>query len=132
MLLALALLTSLLTDQPILPNPQGSNAVPDYFNNRSDQPVMPNPQGNRAVPDYFNNRSDQPVVPNPQGNRAIPDYFNNNQIGGAGGQSGFGGGQRICNLNGQDMRGQFKICRYDCGTEITIDQRVVCPFIQQR
>ncbi|WP_457582726.1 hypothetical protein [Ensifer canadensis] len=104
MLLALALLTSLLTDQPILPNPQGS----------------------QAVPDYFNNRSDQPVVPNPQGNKAIPDYFKNNQIGG--GQPGV----TICNLNGQDMRGQFKICRYDCGTEITIDQRVVCPFIQQR
>ncbi|KOF22062.1 hypothetical protein AC244_00370 [Ensifer adhaerens] len=111
MLLALALLTSLLTDQPILPNPQGS----------------------KAVPDYFNNRSDQPVVPNPRGNTAIPDYFKNNQMGG--GQPGFGGGQpgvTICNLNGQDRRGQFKICRYDCGTEITIDQRIVCPFIQQR
>ncbi|NVD38295.1 hypothetical protein HT585_05470 [Ensifer sp. HO-A22] len=104
MLLALALLTSLLTDQHLLPNPQGNNAVPDYFNNRSDQPVVPNPQGNKAIPDYFKN--------SPMG----------------GGQPGV----TICNLNGQDMRGQFKICRYDCGTEITIDQRVVCPFIQQR
>lgn len=118
MLLALALLTSLLTDQPLLPNPQGSNAVPNYFNNRSDQPVVPNPQGNKAIPDYFRN--------NPMGG---------GQPGVGGGQPGLGGrqpGVTICNLNGQDMRGQFKICRYDCGTEITIDQRVVCPFIQQR
>lgn len=68
--------------------------------------------------------TDQPLLPNPQGNKAIPDYFKNNQIG--------RGQVTICNLNGQDMRGQFKICRYDCGTEITIDKRVVCPFIMQR
>ncbi|MBK5568196.1 hypothetical protein AB4Z34_13425 [Ensifer sp. 2YAB10] len=55
----------------------------------------------------------------------MPDYFKN-QLGGSQPQT------TICNLNGQDSNGQFKTCRYDCGTQITVGERFACPFIMQR
>lgn len=56
----------------------------------------------------------------------MPDYFKNNQLGGSQPQPS------ICNLSSQDSNGQFRTCRYDCGTQITVGQRFVCPFIMQR
>ena len=38
----------------------------------------------------------------------------------------------ICNLNGEDVRGTFRTCRYDCGATLTVGERSVCPFILQR
>ncbi|MCK3775389.1 hypothetical protein MZK49_01440 [Ensifer sesbaniae] len=55
----------------------------------------------------------------------MPDYFKN-QLGGSQPQT------TICNLSSQDSNGQFRTCRYDCGTQITVGQRFVCPFIMQR
>ncbi|OCO98168.1 hypothetical protein BC374_26655 [Ensifer sp. LC13] len=56
----------------------------------------------------------------------MPDYFKNSQPGGSQPQT------TICNLNSQDSNGQFKTCRYDCGTQITVGDRFSCPFIMQR
>lgn len=60
----------------------------------------------------------------PEDKPAIPDYFD----GGEAGQPKI----TICNLNGEDMKGPFKTCRYDCGASLTVDARFVCPFVLQR
>lgn len=57
----------------------------------------------------------------------MPDYFKNEQLGGSQQPQ-----IQICNLSSQDTNGQFKTCRYDCGTQITVGQRFVCPFTMQR
>ncbi|NUS68854.1 MAG: hypothetical protein HOQ41_10920 [Ensifer adhaerens] len=56
----------------------------------------------------------------------MPDYFKNQQGGGMQPQT------TICNLNSQDLNGQLRTCRYDCGTQITVGERFSCPFIMQR
>jgi hypothetical protein len=55
----------------------------------------------------------------------IPDYFDSN---GASDQPKI----TLCNLNGEDVNGPFKICRYDCGKSLTIGARLVCPFVLQQ
>ena len=61
----------------------------------------------------------------PEDKPAIPNYFDGN---GATGQAVIS----QCNLASDDVNGQFKTCRYDCGKTLTIGAQVVCPFILQR
>ncbi|WP_438749325.1 hypothetical protein [Pararhizobium sp. O133] len=61
----------------------------------------------------------------PEDKPAIPNYFDDNR----------GSNPpivEICNLNGEDVSGQFKTCRYDCGRTLTIGERSICPFVLQR
>lgn len=61
----------------------------------------------------------------PEDKPAIPDYFD----GGTGSNSSV---TQVCNLNGEDGSGPFKICRYDCGKTLTIGERSICPFVLQQ
>jgi hypothetical protein len=61
----------------------------------------------------------------PEDKPNIPDYFDSN---GASDQPKI----TICNLNGEDVNGPFKTCRYDCGKSLTIGARLVCPFVLQQ
>ncbi|MBP1860694.1 hypothetical protein [Rhizobium herbae] len=61
----------------------------------------------------------------PEDKPAIPDYFDGN---GASAQTTI----TQCNLNGEDVNGPFKTCRYDCGRTLTVGARLVCPFVLQR
>ena len=65
------------------------------------------------------------VLTAPEDKPAIPDYFDGN---GSTGQPAI----TQCNLTSEDLNGQFKTCRYDCGKTLTIGARVVCPFVLQR
>lgn len=65
------------------------------------------------------------VLTTPEDKPAIPDYFDGN---GTVGQPAI----TQCNLTSEDLNGQFKTCRYDCGKTLTIGARVVCPFVLQR
>lgn len=65
------------------------------------------------------------VLTAPEDKPAIPDYFDGN---GTAGQPAI----TQCNLTSEDLNGQFKTCRYDCGKTLTIGARVVCPFVLQR
>lgn len=51
---------------------------------------------------------------------AIPDYFE----GGAGQPA-----VALCNLIDEAVNGSSRTCRYDCGKMLTIDARLVCPFV---
>lgn len=63
------------------------------------------------------------VLTAPQDKPAIPDYFGDNL-----GQPAI----TQCNLTSDELNGQFKTCRYDCGKTLTIGARLVCPFVLQR
>lgn len=65
------------------------------------------------------------VLTAPENKPAIPDYFDSN---GTAGQPAI----TQCTLISDDLNGQFKTCRYDCGKTLTIGARVVCPFVLQR
>lgn len=58
----------------------------------------------------------------PEDKPNIPDYFDGN---GKSHQPKI----TLCNLNGEDVNGPFKTCRYDCGESLTIGVRLVCPFV---
>ncbi|CAN7177668.1 hypothetical protein LJR098_000298 [Rhizobium sp. LjRoot98] len=65
------------------------------------------------------------VLTAPEDKPAISDYFGNN---GTTSQPAI----TQCNLTSDDLNGQFKTCRYDCGKTLTIGARLVCPFVLQR
>ncbi|KQV37237.1 hypothetical protein ASE23_00865 [Rhizobium sp. Root73] len=65
------------------------------------------------------------VLTAPEDKPAISDYFGNN---GTTSQPAI----TQCNLTSDDLNGQFKTCRYDCGKTLTIGACLVCPFVLQR
>lgn len=65
------------------------------------------------------------ILTAPEDKPAIPDYFDGND---AAGRPAIA----FCNLNGEDVNGPFKTCRYDCGKTLTVGGRLVCPFVLQQ
>ena len=59
----------------------------------------------------------------PEDKPAIPDYFEGGSAPSI---------TQVCNLNGEDVSGPFRTCRYDCGKTLTIGERTVCPFVLQQ
>lgn len=65
------------------------------------------------------------LLVSPEDKPNIPDYFDGNR---PADQPAI----TLCNLNGEDVNGPFKTCRYDCDKTLTIGVRAVCPFVLQR